>query len=215
VQYTGLHSGLSNQAESIRISAHPSSDSETNINCTLTNCISKAQSFATNSTMDSRIEPPFIPRYQPPTSQTYEPKDDELAEWAVDTNRPVSMDTSIPVDVSILPPFALSKIPSPLDHDKPTCTLKLICYRPGKQGYVWRWIKVYSQSRYAALPHHALQHYKGLERDTSLVRNDLQFFRSLQKEYKNQLCGPWRRCFSLKTLRQIRLLSVCTHCSNQ
>jgi hypothetical protein len=76
--------------------------------------------------------------------------------------------------------------------NKPTCSLNLMCYRSGSQGCIRRQIQVVR---------------KWGEGYPEMIRNDQEFFQALHHEYEQHICGFWRRYLSLKTLRQIRLLS--------
>ncbi|KAL4955396.1 hypothetical protein BDW69DRAFT_160779 [Aspergillus filifer] len=40
-----------------------------------------------------------------------------------------------------------------------------------------------------------------------LIQSDLQFLKTVRSIYEQKMCGIWRRIFSFKTLRQIRLVS--------
>ncbi|KAF4458096.1 hypothetical protein F53441_104 [Fusarium austroafricanum] len=85
--------------------------------------------------------------------------------------------------------------------DKPTCSLNLVCYRsnacdlqqvqcilrpkfPSDESF---------QNMIAANPH--------------LVYNDAQFFDEIRRLFTTQMCGFFRRYFSLKTLREFRVLA--------
>jgi hypothetical protein len=90
--------------------------------------------------------------------------------------------------------------------DKPTCSLNLLCYRPGYQGCVLKQITVIGRSRYP----NEDAYNKALGENKNLVSSDEEFFQSLHAAYSRQMCSFWRRHFSMKTLQQIRLLSVST-----
>ncbi|KAH6619008.1 hypothetical protein C7974DRAFT_474731 [Boeremia exigua] len=88
--------------------------------------------------------------------------------------------------------------------DRPTCSLNLLCYRPGYQGCVLKQITVIGRSRFPSKD----AYEKALnERKDNLISDDEAFFRTLQATYSLQMCSFWRRHFSMKTLQQIRLLS--------
>jgi hypothetical protein len=97
-----------------------------------------------------------------------------------------------------------TSLANPDGTPKPTCSLNLICYRPGSQGCVIRQIQVVKRSLctdgkvFGAL----------LSTNPDLIQTDEEFFQSLQTEYSKKMCSLTRRLFSLKTLRKIRLLSV-------
>jgi hypothetical protein len=90
---------------------------------------------------------------------------------------------------------------------KPTCSLNLMCYRPGYQGCVLKQITVIGRSRYTSE-----EAYREalLKHKDSLISSDEDFFRALRTTYMQHMCSHWRRHFSMKTLHQIRLLSVRT-----
>ncbi|ORY02662.1 hypothetical protein BCR34DRAFT_605497 [Clohesyomyces aquaticus] len=86
---------------------------------------------------------------------------------------------------------------------KPTCSLNLICYRPGSQGCVLQQIRVISRSRYTS----DTDYTQAIKADPSLITSDQEFFARIRQEYNTKICNFWRRHLSLKTLRHIRLLS--------
>jgi hypothetical protein len=47
-----------------------------------------------------------------------------------------------------------------------------------------------------------------LAKNEGLIATDQQLFRALRASYMREMCGFWRRYFSLKTLKRLRLLSV-------
>ena len=87
---------------------------------------------------------------------------------------------------------------------KPTCSLNLICYRPGSQGCVLRQVRVIDKQRFQ----HDVDYDEAVKQDPGIIESDKDFFDAIQTEYTAHMCGFWRRYFSLKTLRHIRLLSV-------
>jgi hypothetical protein len=111
--------------------------------------------------------------------------------------------------IATQPPIKSPTLRDPEKLDKLTCSLNLF-YRSGSQGCVCRQIQVFSRSRYAALSTDASVAREALAQDASFIRNDMEFFGALQREYKHNMCGFWRRWLSMKTLRSIRLLTVCT-----
>lgn len=89
--------------------------------------------------------------------------------------------------------------------NKPTCSLNLICYRPGSQGCVLQQVRVVSRERFEEENHYQ----KAVTKDQGLIQTDQEFFQAIRDEYTTNMCGFWRRYLTLKTLRHIRLLSVC------
>ncbi|KAF2183736.1 hypothetical protein K469DRAFT_751445 [Zopfia rhizophila CBS 207.26] len=86
---------------------------------------------------------------------------------------------------------------------KPTCSLNLVCYRKGSTGCVMRQIVVTSQDRW-----NSYKVYKDFFlKHPNLIPSDERLFKELRKTYLKDMCGFWRRNFSLKTLRRLRLLS--------
>lgn len=49
---------------------------------------------------------------------------------------------------------------------------------------------------------------KTVDDDPGIIKTDEEFFEEIRKEYNENMCSFWRRNFSLKPLRQIRLLFV-------
>jgi len=105
----------------------------------------------------------------------------------------ISPPASTAIDQSTaLPPTQTATSPTIDDWSKPTCSLNLMCYRPGSQGCIRRQIQVARKSS---------------EEYPAMIQTDQDFFQALHREYEQHICGFWRRYLSLKTLRQIRLLS--------
>lgn len=96
----------------------------------------------------------------------------------------------------VLPPIHDETIVITESAEKPTCSLNLTCYRSGRHGCLRRQIQV---ARTPAAPN---------PNGHVLVTEDQEFFRAVSREYEQHLCGFWRRCTTLKTLKRIRLLSV-------
>lgn len=88
--------------------------------------------------------------------------------------------------------------------DKLTCSLNLVCYRPGHAGCVKRDIEVTTNSRWAN-PKELLEVKKV---KPSLVCDDKQLFDVLRHKYEQEMCGIFGRYFSFTTLRGFRLLSA-------
>ena len=103
---------------------------------------------------------------------------------------------------SFHPPTTASMLAS--NAAKPTCSLNLICYRPGSQGCVLRQIRVISRAKFAKVEDYSA----AIEANDGIVSTDKEFFELLWKKYNERMCSFWRRYLSLKTLRRIRLLSV-------
>lgn len=103
------------------------------------------------------------------------------------------------------PPVKTLVTPSTESFSRPTCSLNLLCYRAGRDGCLQRQIQVVDVNLGSTIDAEKLQ-----QQNPKLISNDEDFFLALHREYEQHLCGFWRRYFSLKTLRQIRLLSVRT-----
>lgn len=86
---------------------------------------------------------------------------------------------------------------------KPICSLNLICYRPGSQGCVLRQVRVIARERFDD----EKEYDKAVGDDPHIIKTDQEFFEEMRREYNEHMCSFWRRHFSLKTLRHIRLLS--------
>jgi hypothetical protein len=84
---------------------------------------------------------------------------------------------------------------------KPTCTLNLVCYT---RGCSLSQIQVTLASKFEKEE----QYKKLLAAHPKVITTDRQLFDGLRDRYRNDFCGFWRRFFSLKTLRTLRLLSV-------
>ena len=87
---------------------------------------------------------------------------------------------------------------------KPTCTLNLVCY---SRGCAMSQIRVTMPAKFD----HREDFEKMMARNPKLITSDEELFQALRDKYMNEMCGFWRRCFSLKTLRCLRLLSVNIH----
>jgi hypothetical protein len=109
---------------------------------------------------------------------------------------------SPPREDNILPPLEMAITDK--DLEKPTCSLNLICYRPGSQGCVLRQVRVLNRQR----SKDNVELENSLKLDSDLIETDQDFFEAIRAEYSEHMCGFWRHYFSLKTLRHIRLLSV-------
>lgn len=112
---------------------------------------------------------------------------------------------SVLIEPSVLPPTQEVTSPKVDSSSKPTCSLNLMCYRSGRQGCIRRQIRVASKTRWAAsIPDIPKEFW---DEKLDMICNDQQFFHALHQEYEQHIRGFWRRYLSLKTLRQIRLLS--------
>ncbi|KAH7559724.1 hypothetical protein BM1_03358 [Bipolaris maydis] len=114
--------------------------------------------------------------------------------------------TPIADQFSVLPPTQTVSSPTTGTLTKPTCSLNLMCYRSGSQGCVRRQIHVLSQAR-LGISRDDYSKIASVKNSGGLIRSDKEFFAALHREYEHHICGFWRRYLSLKTLRQIRLLS--------
>jgi hypothetical protein len=89
------------------------------------------------------------------------------------------------------------------DTTKPTCSLNLVSYRDGCAVHQ---ITVVSQERFGGqTPGYGTT----ISQNPGLIKTDEELFLALRRVYFHDMCGFWRRWFSLKTLRRLRLLSVC------
>lgn len=89
------------------------------------------------------------------------------------------------------------------DVNRPTCSLNLVCYRGGAQGCVLYQVYTILESRFPD-PN---DFKKMISKDASMICSDEQFFRELNRAYRSEMCGFWRRYLSLKTLRGLKLLA--------
>ena len=140
------------------------------------------------------VDPPHLAKYKvTPSPEVQEALGVQRPNHYQELARPASYaitPASNAIDQStILPPTQRAVSPTVDGLNKPTCSLNLMCYRPGSQGCIRRQIQV------------ARKEYPGM------IRTDQEFFHALHREYEQYICGFWRRYLSLKTLRQIRLLS--------
>jgi hypothetical protein len=87
---------------------------------------------------------------------------------------------------------------------KPTCTLNLVCY---SRGCAMSQIRVTMPAKF----HHKEDFRTMMAKNPKLITSDEGLFQALRDKYLNEMCGFWRRCFSLKMLRCLRLLSVSIH----
>lgn len=87
---------------------------------------------------------------------------------------------------------------------KPTCTLDLAVYRQSKGN-------TFTGKRIQVLRHNVdPEPYR--KKNPHIVTTDEEFFRGLQRIYREEMCTLARRYFSLKTVRRIELLSVRSMC---
>ena len=84
---------------------------------------------------------------------------------------------------------------------RPTCSLSLLCY---SRGYEMSKVRVASREIYNA----ESKFRQALVKQPDLCTTDKELFIRLKAVYNKELCGFWRRWFSLKSLRSLRLLSV-------
>ena len=84
---------------------------------------------------------------------------------------------------------------------KPTCTLNLVCY---SRGCAMSQIRVTMPAKFDDKE----DFKKIIARNPTLITSDEELFQALRYKYLNEMCGFWRRCCSLKTLRCLRLLLV-------
>ena len=103
---------------------------------------------------------------------------------------------------SLHPPTPASILAS--NAAKPTCSLNLICYRPGSRGCVLQQVRVISRAKFDKVEDYSA----AVKANDGIVSTDKELFELLWKEYNERMCSFWRRYLSLKTLRRIRLLSV-------
>ncbi|CAG5158431.1 uncharacterized protein ALTATR162_LOCUS5076 [Alternaria atra] len=83
---------------------------------------------------------------------------------------------------------------------KPTCSLNLVCY---SRGCVVSQIQVTMPTKFETKE----DYDKTMARYPKIITSDEGLFKALRDRYQNKMCGFWRRCFSLKTLKCLRLLS--------
>jgi hypothetical protein len=102
--------------------------------------------------------------------------------------------------------FSTNQLEGPAyNTSKPTCTINLVCYRSGAGGCVMRQIQAVKRDRFED----EASFRQTFNDNRNLLLTDRQFFFKLRSVYLKEMCGFWRRAFSLKTLSRIRLLSVC------
>jgi hypothetical protein len=95
--------------------------------------------------------------------------------------------------------------PAYYNTTKPTCSLNLVCYRSGAKGCDLQQIHCVLRSSF---PDEANFH-AAVKANPHLIHSDDQFFREIQRLYKTEMCGFFRRYFSLKSLKAFRILAVC------
>jgi hypothetical protein len=83
---------------------------------------------------------------------------------------------------------------------KPTCSLNLVCY---SRGCLIRQVNVTTPDRLTPAQFKAAK-----QANPKLIHTDEQLFNALRHAYLHSMCGFWRRWFSLKTLKTLRLLEV-------
>lgn len=97
-----------------------------------------------------------------------------------------------------------SKTPSFYDITKPTCSLNLVCYRSGAKGCDLQQVQCVLRSMFPSDETFDTV----IEANPHLVHTDDQFFQEMRRLYSTEMCGFFRRYFSLKTLRAFRVLAV-------
>jgi hypothetical protein len=120
---------------------------------------------------------------------------------------PFSSEASTDDDISVQPYMNTTSQPATraaYDTSRPTCSINLVCYRGGSGGCISRQVQTALRSRFSS--EEAFQ--KTIEKDPQLIFADAVFFRELCRLYWD-MSGFWRRYFSLKTLRGLRILAVC------
>jgi hypothetical protein len=128
----------------------------------------------------------------PPSQHTLQPRSSDTTNWqgrpSADTrNQDFSGEPVAP------PRLRLSRRAGPNKMSRPTCSLNLICYRPGRQGCVLRQIQVISRARfYTGEAYNAT-----VKKNKQIVWTDVAFFKLLNREYNGHMCGFWRRYLSL------------------
>lgn len=121
---------------------------------------------------------------------------------------PSTTDDDVGIDLSLRPFSKLLKQDEDtaeklFDTEKPTCSINLICQR---NGFLQKYqIHVINKDRCATPDQFdsLITNVKGL------IKTDSQFFKTVKRTYDKKMRGIWRRLFSLKELREIRLVSVC------
>ncbi|KAK3900318.1 hypothetical protein C8A05DRAFT_17360 [Staphylotrichum tortipilum] len=93
--------------------------------------------------------------------------------------------------------------PSFYDTAKPTCSLNLVCYRSGARGCDLQQLQCVLRTLFPS----DASFDAVITANPHLVHTDDQFFREMRRLYTTQMCGFFRRYFSLKTLRSFRLLA--------
>lgn len=158
--------------------------------------------------LHSQQSPSKRPKPVPPTSVVVEPfggatagaSSDALAPIVEDTDSSITnVDTASTNDQAQVLPSKNHIVES--IKKRPTCSLSLVCY---SRGCTMSQIRVTKPSKYA----NYLDYKDAVTKTPSLVITDSQLFRTLRERYTKDICGFWRRYFSLKTLKRLRLLSV-------
>lgn len=92
--------------------------------------------------------------------------------------------------------------PPRMDPNVETRSLNLVCYRHGRQGCSPHQIKVVRWKKDGD------KVFTGLPVAVGAITTNEAFMRALQRGYEDKMCGFWRRVFSLKSLRFVRLREV-------
>ncbi|KAK0641663.1 hypothetical protein B0T16DRAFT_461702 [Cercophora newfieldiana] len=96
-----------------------------------------------------------------------------------------------------------SNRPAYYNTSRPTCSLNLVCYRSGARGCALQQIQCILASKFQT--EESFQ--AAMKTNNHLIHTDDEFFREMQRLYKYEMCGFFRRYFSLKTLREFRVLA--------
>jgi len=82
--------------------------------------------------------------------------------------------------------------------------LNIVCYRSGAKGCELRQLQTVLASRFKSRD----GFLRACNRNPQLISTDRRLFHELRRLYEQEMCDFWRRHFSLKTLRGLRVLSV-------
>lgn len=109
------------------------------------------------------------------------------------------------IDLTLMPPRLThdeDTIGLPFDTGKPTCSINLLCQRDG----ILQKYQVMVISKDQCIGPNEFERL--IARNKRLIQTDTQFFKAIKEIYEKKMYGIWRSMFSLKTLREIRLISV-------
>ena len=145
---------------------------------------------------------PLVPL--PPEANFYVPTSDPPPPPALPASPTAD---GLVIDLCYLPPPLTldgDTIGRPFDTKKPTCSISLLCNR---NGFLQKYqVHVISKDRCAGPD----QFDSLVARNMRLIKTDFQLFKTLKRTYEREMCDIWRKSFSLKALREIRLVSVCS-----